>query len=141
VKKAVWYRTYWVSERAGANIVYDSRERWYYKEPVFKRVLVQVPVYRFDSWYRTAQRIGEFRVGTSYRRNVLHTARVADDATSIACSNRQLWRRSRQDWRHGNGRTWHCTCERCRPRHHDRADRRAERMRLTALLRACDDDV
>lgn len=133
MKKAVWYRTIWTSERVGTKVVYDRYDNWFYKEPVFARVAVQEPVYRFDPWYRDRQRVGEFRVGTSYRRNVLHTKHKAD-------SNRQLWRRSRKDWRHGNGRGWHCTCERCRPRHHDRVERRAERMRLTVLLRACEDD-
>lgn len=67
----------------------ERREKWFH------------PVYRFDSyWCWTVQPYGEYRQGTSYRRNPEHQKKETSDETA----NKTIWRNSKKDWRHGY--TW-----------------------------------
>lgn len=55
------------------------------------------PVYRFDgTWRWLFQPFGEYRQGTSYRRNPEHQKKE----TSDEAINKTIWRNSKKDWRH-----------------------------------------
>jgi hypothetical protein len=78
-----------------------TRKKDYYWDPVYKDSLAAAHL-------RTGyQRLGDYRVGTSYRRNPEHKPKERDE-------NREVWRKSRKDWRHHH-RGWRrrCDCSAC----------------------------
>ena len=70
-----------------------KRDLWF-REPIYEEKEYSVPIYRFDWRWRDWQSLGAYRAGTSYRRNPDHLPKAPQDNT---------WRRSRKDWRHGEG--------------------------------------
>jgi hypothetical protein len=75
------------------------KQRWYW-EPIYEGTWGAK--YQRTRW----QSIGEYRVGTSYRKNPEHRPKERDE-------NRERWRKSRKDWRHHNGWRRHCDCCGC----------------------------
>jgi len=103
MKQPACYYSYW---RRYATCIFaeNGMDVIYTKEWVLRRVAV----YRFDWTWRDLQSRGEYRQGTSYRRNPEHQKKEASDEVA----NKTIWRDSRKDWRHHHKCRYGHSCKR-----------------------------